>query len=252
MRRFLICAGVYGQADALERLRWWVEKWRPEGLLFAGGILGRPRHYKVYTTTQWGLSRVDALFLEKFFATLGGLRCFAAIIPGPTDMPLDEFLHLGMNAEVEYPGLHLAHATLIEEKDVAVCGMGGCLTNECLPEADYFSRAKVEYYLRGLWSAVQPRKILLLPESPFNGLSGPEDKRLPGSLIDSYHPTLCVIGGNQRGFHRVASTLVVNPGSLANGQVAWLDWGRPTPNQVELLDLPALERFAALEVGMDG
>lgn len=237
MRRFLICAGACGQAGALEGLRHWAEARRPDGILFAGGILGRPRQYQARAATQWGMTREDALFLEKFFATLGGLRCFTALIPGPADTPLDEFLRLGMHAEVEHPGLHLAHATLIAEKDVAVCGMGGCLTNECMPESDYFSRPKVEYYLRSLWSAVQPRKILLLPEPPFNGLSGPEDRRLPDTLVDSYHPTLCIIGGDHRGFRRVASTLVVNPGRLADGHAAWLDWGRTTSDQVELLDL---------------
>ena len=248
MRRFLICAGAYGQAGALEGLRQWVEARRPEGILFAGGVLGRPRQYKAHATTQWGLAQADALFLEKFFAIVGGLRCFTALIPGPTDTSLDEFLRLGMNAEVDYPGLHLAHATLIEHKDLAVCGIGGCLTNECMPEADYFSRTRAEYHLRSLWSAVRPRKVLLLPEPPFNGLSGPEDKRLPDHLIDSYHPTLCVIGGNHRGFRRVASTLVINPGSLADGQAAWLNWGRPTHDQVELLDLPAPEGSSAREV----
>jgi hypothetical protein len=48
-----------------------------------------------------------------------------------------------------------------------------------------------------------------------------------------------VVGGPSalRGTQRVARTLVVNPGQLAEGWAAWLDWSAPSGEQVELLDL---------------
>ena len=60
-----------------------------------------------------------------------------------------------------------------------------------------------------------------------------------GDLIDSYHPTLCVVAGTteRRGSQRIAHTLVVNPGRLADGSVAWLDWNRSRGEQVEILPL---------------
>jgi Icc-related predicted phosphoesterase len=58
-------------------------------------------------------------------------------------------------------------------------------------------------------------------------------------LIDNLHPALCVVGGPAagRGSQRLAGTLVVNPGYLAEGSVALVDWTRPAQEEVEFLDL---------------
>jgi hypothetical protein len=237
MRTFLICSGIHGRLGALEWLRRTVERRRPDGILFAGGVLGPSRRYEPREGTEWGLTRPDALFVERFFATLGRLGRFAAVIPGPFDTPLDEFLRLGMHAEIDHPGLHLAHATLIEHRDVAVCGLGGRLVEEPVAERDTFSTARALYHLRPLWVARQPRKILLLPAPPADGLGGPEGGPVANALVDSLHPTLCVLGGPgpRRGARWVAGTLVVDPGCLADGRAAWLDWSRPPGEQVEFL-----------------
>jgi Icc-related predicted phosphoesterase len=63
---------------------------------------------------------------------------------------------------------------------------------------------------------------------------------------------VCVVGGDSehRGFERVAHTLVINPGSLADGHAAWLDLGQRTDNQVELVDCHAPSELVALEIGV--
>lgn len=236
MRTVLICSGIHGRLGALQWLRRTVERRQPDGILFAGGVLGPSRRYEPRDGTEWGLSRADALFVERFFATLGRLGRFAAVIPGPFDTPLDEFLRLGLHAEIDHPGLHLAHATLIEHRDVALCGLGGRLVEESVPERDTFTTARAMYHLRPLWTARQPRKVLLLPAPPGDGSGGAESNPVVETLVHSIHPTLCVLGGSGHGVHWVAGTFVVAPGCLADGRAAWLDWGRPPGEQVEFLD----------------
>jgi Icc-related predicted phosphoesterase len=212
---------------------------QPEAILFAGGILGGVREYAARGATPWGLTHEDALFVERFFETLGELGSFAAVIPGPADTPLEEFLRIGMHAEVDFPGVHLVHATLVQKGDVAVCGVGGRIGTGGAADADTPSRTLTEYYLRSLRAARQPHRILLLAAPPTGALGGTDGSSLMGELIDSHHPTLCVVGGQdeRRGSQRVASTLVINPGHLAEGSAAWLDLGRPAQEAVEFLDL---------------
>ena len=242
MRRWLVCGGVDGKPEGLHRLRQAVARRRPDGVLFAGGVLS-PRRAYVPRLTHWDLAHADALFLNEFFETLGGLGTFAAVIPGPRDGPLDDFLRMGMSAEIEFPKVHLAHATLIQERDVAVCGLGGRIACGCAVELDCCSRTQAEYALRTLWAAPQPRKVLLLAAPPPGSLGGKEGTTLTGELIDTYHPALCVVGdGNERrGCQRIAGTLVVNPGHLADGVAAWVDWSRPGADRAEFLDLWELD-----------
>ena len=74
-----------------------------------------------------------------------------------------------------------------------------------------------------------------------------------GELIDSYHPTLCVVGGptKQCGSQRIANTLVVNPGHLADGWAAIFDWSQPAGKQVELMNLRSLDHACvAADIGV--
>ena len=77
-------------------------------------------------------------------------------------------------------------------------------------------------------SSEKPRKVLLLPEPPPGPLGGPEGNLVVGDLIDWLRPSLCVVAGptERRGVQRIASTSVVNPGHVADGSAAWLDWSR--------------------------
>jgi Icc-related predicted phosphoesterase len=85
---------------------------------------------------------------------------------------------------------------------------------------------------------VKPRKVLLLPGPPPGDLGGPEGNPVIGELIDGLRPSLCVVAGRteRRGLQRVASTLVVNPGSLVDGSAALLDWDRSGDDPVEFLN----------------
>lgn len=239
MRRFLVCSGVHGRVESLEWLHEVVWRRRPDGVLFAGGILDRERTYAPAASTCWGHTRSDIRFLRNFFDSLGGLGTFTAIIPGVFDAPLEQVLRLGMNAELAFPRLHIVHGTPIEIKDVAVVGLGACITDYTSTDIGYYARNLAEYYLRSLWSTSKARTVLLLPEPPKSWRGEVEDRRVLNALLTTYYPQVCVLGrsGKKRGVERIADTLVINPGSLSEGSAAWFDWDRPEREQVEFLDL---------------
>lgn len=131
MQRFLIVSGINGDAEALLRLQKAVRDRRRDGLLFAGGVL--PHEGKDVTDFDYECyTKEGTLFVERFFSTLGSLGGFSAVISGVFDAPLDEFLRLGMAAELKYPKIHLVHVTPVEEGDIAVRNRHGrccsCLT----------------------------------------------------------------------------------------------------------------------------
>lgn len=231
MRRWILCCGVDGSNEALKKLADLIEQRRPDGVLFAGGI--RP------ADSQLATDEPETQF-KRLFDTLGQTGVFVAAIPGPADTPLREFYRVAMTAEVDHPGVHVVHGTLVERPPVAISGAGGELTEheDRGDERLRCARATAEYMLRTLWQTDQPRRILLLSVPPSEPLGGPQANPIAGEIIDSYHPDLCVVAGpsDHRGVERVAHTLVVNPGRLADGSAAWLDW-RNEEQPVAMLDL---------------
>jgi len=235
LRRFFLCSGVHGSRDSLDWLTGAVVRQSPDALLFAGGILAPSRH-AVTGSTPWSLNKDDYRFIEEFFAVLGSSGAFTALIPGPAGVPLEEFFRLGVELELVHPNVHVAHATVIEEDDLAVCGFGGPIGEQKLIGIDSASRPTVEYALRPLWNVNKPRKVLLLPVPPPGPLGGDEGVPLVAEIVDSFHPNLCVVAGRAacRGSAQVGHTLIVNPGCLADGSATWLDWEQ---DEVTFLDV---------------
>ena len=89
-----------------------VQERRPDGVLFVGGVLGTDPASHAEKLRRW----------EELFDALGKLSVFTAMVPGAAEVPLREFLRLAKDAEVEYPSLHIAHATLFEHRHHAICG----------------------------------------------------------------------------------------------------------------------------------
>jgi hypothetical protein len=237
MRRFLLCSGVYGNKSSIDWLRRLSTERRPEAILFAGGILSQERKVVPRSASPWGLTLEDERFAHEFLSALGTLRVFSAVIPGANFEPEDDFFRIAMAAELEFPNLHVVHATLVEEHDLAICGLGVAITEQPLMREDAYTRLKALYFLRCLRTSRKPRKVLLLPDSPPGVLGGPHGNIVIGDLIDGLKPNLCVVAGSteRRGVQRIASTLVVNPGHLTDGSAAWLDWDRSGDDQVEFL-----------------
>jgi hypothetical protein len=183
------------------------------------------------------VTREDQHFVHELGAALGKLEVFCAVVPGPNFEPLEQFYRWGIGVELEFPHVHMAHATLVEERDLAVIGLGVTIAEQALMREDCYSRMGALYFLRSLRTSGKPRKALLLPEPPPGVLGGPEGNGIVRELIDGLRPSLCVVAGRteRRGLQWVASTLVVNPGALADGSAALLDWDRKGDDLIEFL-----------------
>ncbi len=243
MKRFLICSGINGEPDALETLETIVRERSPDGVLFAGGFLARCREYAPSIDSEFGYTLDQSLFMDHCLSTLGNLNALCAIIPGVFDAPIELFLQLGMSAERDHPRLHLAHVTPVLERDIAIFGLGACINSFTNTNLGNYSYDLAKYYLRPLKTITAPRSILLLPEPLQSWHGDAESRKLTDSLIVSCHPKVCVLGITSTGqqIQRIGPTLVIIPGNLSDGHAAWLDWDRPTEDQVELLTFSKLK-----------
>jgi hypothetical protein len=237
MKRLLLCSGVNGERRSIEVLKRFAAERRPAAILFAGGVLSPQRQVAPSGPSPWGLTPEDERFFHEFFVALEGLGAFSAVVPGANFQPMEPFYRWAVAIEQELPHVHIAHATLLEEDDLAVCGLGVTVAEEALLREDSFSRARALYFLRTLRRSAKPHKVLLLPEPPPGALGGPEGNPIVGDLIDELRPSLCVVAGptERRGRQWVGGTLLVSPGRLVDGSAAFLDWDRSGNDQVELL-----------------
>ena len=230
MKTYLVAGRLDGQFDALEHLQSLADEHQPEGLLYAGNILGEAPGSHAERRRSW----------EAFFDALAKLGGFSAVIPGPADAPLRDFLQVAKNAEVAHANVAVVHAAIFEKRGIAICGLGGELTDAVDETKDRvaYARATAEYYLRGLWRSKQSRKVLLLSVPPNGRLGGERGNPICGEIIDSYHPQLCVVAGatDCRGVEQIANTTVINPGRLADRSVAFYNAGRSKNRQVEFLE----------------
>lgn len=227
MKKIVACAGLNGNEKALEKLLAVIKERKPDGVLFAGGIVAPHTHVA---------HKAD--FMKKFFEALDESASPIAVIPGPNDSPLREFYRVALNAEVVHPALMVVHGTPFVRAGYAVSGIGGLITES--EDSDFpvirYSHAAAEFYLRTLWQIEKPVKILLLSEPPTGQLGGSEGNSIVKELITSYHPTICVVAGKKenRGSEHFARTLVVNPGLLVEGSAAWIE---RVSKKVEMIDL---------------
>ncbi|GIW42055.1 MAG: hypothetical protein KatS3mg076_2632 [Candidatus Binatia bacterium] len=227
MKRVLLFSGVHGDASRLHRILREAEERKAESLLFAGGILDS----KLAPEER-------ASFLVSFFEALGKTSRFSAVIPGPGDGPLREFLRAGLNAENTFAHVFLAHASAIPHGDTVVGGLGGELSESEDRDSDPIRHSRVtsQYFLRGLLYADKPIKVLMLSDPPPGPLADGAGSPLAEELVHTLHPELCVVAGTRshRGTQVVGDTLVVNPGKLCEGSAAWLE---RVPGEVEWIDL---------------
>jgi len=118
MRTFLACAGAHGNQEALNRLLKIAAERKPDAILFAGGI-------KDPKAAPGG---PQVSFFSHFFEALGNSGQLTMMIPGPHDAPLWAFFRAATGAEVVYPNISVVHATPYEKGQVAICGLGGMIT----------------------------------------------------------------------------------------------------------------------------
>lgn len=237
MKRFLVFAGLDGDLDALKVAEQYIAEKKPDAILFAGGV---GREDLVSSNKHSDITPEQTELYHAWFKWLGQQNIPAMIVAGKYDVPLEDYLRAGMNAESEYGTVHLVEGSVWEHQDVAVGGAGGELTERTtsLYPVHRMSRTMAEYALRDLAKSDASLKIMLLAEPPQGKLGGEAGADLAGELIDSFHPSLAVVSGptSSRGVDRVAKTYIINPGHLADGSAAWVDWSKAGDDRIEFLD----------------
>ena len=130
---------------------------QPDAILFTGGFLSQQRKLVPCTTSEFGLTIEDERLFHDFFIMLADTRTFSAVIPGPNFVPLDELYRLSLAAEQEFPNVHVAHVTLVETRNLAICVLGLAIEDRALMRADGRSRIAVQYFLHTLEYSERPR-----------------------------------------------------------------------------------------------
>jgi uncharacterized protein len=166
-------------------------------------------------------------------------------VPGAGDAPVDHYLKASYNIEVAFPTVRGLHGTaaFALDTEVVFAGMGGEISDD--PDTPREEQSSLRY---ARWEAAYGLKVLDLLD--YNELvmlfaTAPAHKgrNTPGSeavaeLVGTCRPRLVVCGG-RRGVEILGTSLVVAPGSLADGHYAVAEVHAGT---AELAELPIAAR----------
>jgi Icc-related predicted phosphoesterase len=173
-----------------------------------------------------GESRPDSY--RAIFRLLGQSGLPAYWVPGPGDAPIAEYLREAYNMEIVFPFLHGVHGTAAFTPGyVLVAGMGGQIDDDPDVEREEveglrYPRWEVEYRLKIMRELQEHLLILLFATPPAHRGQEPSGSDVLKEVIATHRPRLVVTGG-ERGQSWIARTLVLAPGSLAEGQYAIAD-----------------------------
>lgn len=210
--RVLCAADPRGSEDALQRLLETSEHHDAHAVAVVGDLSdqGRPESY------------------GSIFRALGHARQPAYWVPGPGDAPVDDYLREAANVEIPFPYLHGVHGTVAFAPGyVLFAGIGGFISDD----PDYpreetdalrYPRWEPEYRLKLLRELKDYQLVMLLATPPAHKGRGTAGSEVLAELVNTYTPRLVVCGG-ERGSETLGRSLVVSPGSLADGNYAVAD-----------------------------
>jgi Icc-related predicted phosphoesterase len=162
------------------------------------------------------------------FKALGAAGLPAFWIPGAGDAPAEEYLREAHNIEIVFPQVRGVHGTLaFAPGTVLFAGLGGEISDD--PDAPRdeherlrYPRWEAEYRLKLIAEVDYHDLVLLFNTPPAHKGLGHEGSEVLAELINTYRPRLVVAGG-PRGVEMLGRSLVVSPGSLADGHYAVAD-----------------------------
>jgi uncharacterized protein len=208
--RVLCAAQPRGAVDALERLLERAEDWGAQALALIGDLGDGPEGYR------------------ETFRALGAAGLPAFWIPGPSDAPVADYLREAYNMEIVFPFLHGVHGTLAFAPGyVLVAGFGGEVSDDPDDPRDELDRLRYprwepEYRLKLLRELKDYELMLLFAMSPAHKGRGEGGSEALAELVGTYRPRLVVCGG-ERWTGMLGRSMVVAPGSLADGHYALAD-----------------------------
>jgi Icc-related predicted phosphoesterase len=210
--RVLCAADPQGSADDAQRLVQLASERDVHAIAIVGAL---------------GTGRPDTM--RDLFKALGRGGVPVYWVPGPRDAPIAGYLREAYNAEVVFPSLHGVHGTAAFSPDrhLVIAGLGGEISDDpdgAREEVDglRYPRWEAEYRLK-IVSELEPHQpVLLFSTPPAHKGAGLEGSEVVAELVATHRARLVVCGGPP-GVHTLGRTMVVSPGSLAEGNYAIAD-----------------------------
>lgn len=173
----------------------------------------------------------DTEFLQQFILALADTQKTVYAIPGNTDAPEPTYFKTIYNYAHIYPNLKPAHELMFREDQFMVAGFGGDITyNDDNRELVLqYSKTWVEFALRRL-EFFPGEKVLMFHTPPVCRLDLMNGDHcgvlLINELIERISPKLVLCGKARsgQGVVRMGPAHVVNPGNLADGHYAVIDY----------------------------
>jgi Icc-related predicted phosphoesterase len=217
-RTMLVAAAPKGELDMVEHMVKLAPEVGADAIGLVGDLSGEEHKRETF---------------RRIFEILGQGKLPAYFVPGPHDAPSGDYLREAYNLEIVFPFLHGVHGGFAFAPGyVVVAGMGGALVDDAEMRRTEdghelrYPAWEAEYRLKALRELKDYQKVFLFTTVPTHkGLD------IPGSdvvaeLIKTYNPRLVVTHDPaMRGMHHLelGKSLVVFPGSLAEGEFAVID-----------------------------
>lgn len=226
----ILCAGdPRGSEAAVERLGHVVHERTPDAILVVGDLSAHGE-WASYRTLLHALAKTGKP---------------AYWVPGPDDAPLTAYTAASAAIERVHPQLHGVHGTAALDPGghLLIAGLGGEIDDNPEAERDEhtrlrYSRIEAEYRLKLLDEFGEHERVLLFATRPAHKQLDPSGSEAVAELINTYRPRLAVCAGPPAS-ERLGKSLVVAPGSLADGHYAFVDLHRQT---VELAEPASVSR----------
>jgi Icc-related predicted phosphoesterase len=241
----LALTDLRGQIQYAERLSEVCQNAAVEAVVFTGNIVSggarvgewlaahskglRPDYAKPAVQEQ---EHADVRLYAQFLEILGALNLPCYIVPGQLDAPERIVLQACLNYEVVAPTLAMVHRSFaLLGRNFVVAGFGGRLTEdkrEAVWVIEYPSW-EAEFSFDFLQRLDQDRILLFHTPPVGTDLDLHRGKHVGApvvnTLIKAYHPRIVFCGEalDGQGKAMIGTSLVVNPGPLAEGYYAVLD-----------------------------
>ena len=212
--KILATSEPLGHLEEVERLAKKVADTDTEAIAVLGSLASK-------STTPRAYGKLFKMLAET------GLPTF--YIPGPEDVPIDEYLREAANIEIVYPSLRGVHGTFaIAPGYIVFTGLGGTVIDDPQMRREELETLcypgwEVEYRLKFLEELKDYQKVFLFSTPPeHKGFHEPGSATL-AALIKSYKPRLVLVNGKEPKRELLGTSLVVMPGSLAEGNFSIID-----------------------------
>lgn len=248
--KILIIGDAGGDVKMLGRVMQDVGTWKPDLVLFTGDVVSGQERQKLFEARQAGKAlpadwrnklrksmQADAKAFRLFLEELARFRGTVRVVPGHRDAPLTDYLRAVLKDPPGNSHVGLVHKSFINTgRDFVLVGFGGDLTPD-ERETDLVNRFpewELAYHLQVLEHMPQD-PILLTHYPPLAEVVDLEDGEHVGSprlreLIELHRPAyvFCGHANGSQGVESIGRTVVINPGSLREGDYAILNTRKET------------------------